>query len=304
MDYVLHLHLGHHEFDMLLVRSQISNDTVISVLGLSDLVLDSRHLVLGQVLVVGDVLVDNLDDLLELVDAVDDVLVVAIHHCIDHIFHALGEAFLVREAQRERVVVLLSSEPVDQASCDASNLLPLEIRLVGQLGPSKATRVRLLLGEDAKGESLTSSLKVTSCVQLRDFLIGHVSVCSELHWVDLLQAVELSHPILRLPHQVKNLKRLRHHQVDPAHSREELAHVLAVHDFKDSDCLSSVLDLFADDKIVEIVKALLGDEGITGRSREDNLVVVGAVCEHFIRGAIFCGCRCACLKEMAQHIVL
>ena len=95
MDYVLHLHLGHQEFDMLLVFSQISNDTVISVLDLSDLVLDSRHLVLGRVLAVGDVLVDNLDDLLELVDAVDDVLVVAIHHCIDHIFHALSEAFLV-----------------------------------------------------------------------------------------------------------------------------------------------------------------------------------------------------------------
>lgn len=291
MDCVLHLHLGHHDFDMLLVCSQISNDLIISVLNLSDLVLDSHHLVLGRVLAVGDILVDSLDDLFELVDTVDDVLIVAIHQCVDHIFHALSEAFLVREAHRKRVKVLLLGEPVDQASCDASYLLPLVIGLVGQLRPRQVTRVRLLLGEDAESERLAGSLKLPSFVQLNDFLVGRVCSRPERQRFDLLQAVELSRPILRLPQQVENLERLLHHQVDPAHSREELAHILAVHEFKDSDRLSSVLDLFADEKFVQVVEALLGDEGVTCGPREDNLVVVGAVSEHFVRSAFFCGCR-------------
>ena len=60
-----------------------------------------------------------------------------------------------------------------------------------------------------------------------------------------------------------------------------MTHVFTVHDFEDSDGLSAVLDIFADDKLAEVVETLLGNEGVPGGSGKNDLVVVWAVSEHF-----------------------
>ena len=287
MDHVLHLHFGHHQLDMVLVLGQVCNDAVISGFGLSHHVLHCLHLVLGLVLALRDVFVEVLDDLLEFSDAVDDVLVVTTHQSLNNVSHALSEVVLVCDAHGKRIKVLLSGELVEQASCDTGDLLALEIRFIGELWPLNASGICLLFREEAKCERLAGFLELASLVKLEHLLVGHVGARTERHRFELLEAIEFSHPILRLSHQVEYLEGVRDDQVHPAHPSEELAHILSVYEFEDSYRLSPFFNLFADEKLVQVVEALLFDNGIASRSEKDNLVVVWAVCENFVSTDFF-----------------
>jgi len=173
MHSVLHLHLGHHKFDVLLARGQVSDDALVSVRDLGDRGLHRRDLGLGRILAVGNILVKRVDDLLKLLDATDHVLVVASHKRVNRFGKALLQISLVTDAGREGIEVFFTRELVDQASCETSDFLTCIVSLVWERWPNLITRQgRLFLWEEAKGESLAGLLVLTTVVHLLDLTIS------------------------------------------------------------------------------------------------------------------------------------
>lgn len=83
---------------MLFACGQVGNDAFVGMRALSDLGLHRSDLGLGSILAVDDILVERVDDRLELLNAADDVLVVAGHKGIDCCGRALNQAILVTDA--------------------------------------------------------------------------------------------------------------------------------------------------------------------------------------------------------------
>ena len=108
MDRVLHLHLGHHELDVVLLVGQVGNDAFISVADFGDMILNELDLILGLVFAAGDVLVKGLHDFTHLLDTGDDVFVVARHEAFHSVCHALCEGVLIADASGEGVEVVLT----------------------------------------------------------------------------------------------------------------------------------------------------------------------------------------------------
>ena len=207
MDSVLHLHLSHHIFNVLLACGQVGNDAFVGMRALSDLGLHCSDLGLGRILAVDDVLVERVDDSLELFNAADDVLVVAGHKGIDCFGRAFKQASLVTDAAREGIEVFFSSEPVDQASRDTGNFLACEVRLVRESWPVLVTSEgRLLLGEESSGECLAGFLIFACVVHLHDLTICGVSMDTEGRWLNSRQTLVFSHPVVRLPQQVEQFE--------------------------------------------------------------------------------------------------
>ena len=207
MDSVLHLHLSHHIFNVLLACGQVSNDAFVGMRALSDLCLHRSDLGLGRILAVDDVLVERVDDSLELFNAADDVLVVAGHKGIDCCGHALNQAILITDADREGVEVFFAREVVDQASRDTGNFLACIVSLVWESWPILVTRAGgLLHGDEASGECLASFLILACFVQRIDLTVCRPSMNAKGRWLDSLQTVVFSHPVVRLPQQVEQFE--------------------------------------------------------------------------------------------------
>ena len=142
----------------------------------------------------------------------------------------------------------------------------------------------LLRWEQAKGESLTCLFKLTIIVHLHDLAIGGVSVHAKAHGLDLLDSAPLDKPVVRFSQNVDQLERLSGDVQNTANTGEEHSHILTVDDFFDGDRLSVVLDLLADEILLEVVQTLLRNKGRNGGSCKDDLVVVWAVWEDFLAG--------------------
>ena len=238
MDNVLHLHLGHHVFNVFLacLCRQVGNDALVGMSPLSDLGLHSGDLALGRILAVGDVFVERVDDRLELFNAADHVLVVAGHEGVNCLGHALNQVGLVANATREVIKVLLAREVVDQASRDTGNFLACELSLVWESWPGLVTSGgRLLLGEHASGECLAGLLVFAFVVHLHDLAISSVGMDAKRCWLNSLHTLVLSHPVVGLPQRVEQFEGFFGNENKTAATSEELAHVFAVDDFEDSD---------------------------------------------------------------------
>ena len=197
MDSVLHLHLGHHIFNMLLACGQVGNDAFVGMLEFSDLGLHRGDLGLGRILAVDDVFVEGVDDRLELFNAADDVLVVAGHKGIDCLGRTRNQVSLVTDASRKGVEVFFSREVVDQASRDAGNFLACEVSLVRESWPILVTSLgRLLRGEHASGECLAGFLIFTCVVQRIDLTICSPSMDAKGRWLNRLKTRVFSHPVV------------------------------------------------------------------------------------------------------------
>ena len=200
----MHLHLSHHIFNVLLACGQVGNDAFVSMRALSDLGLHRSDLGLGRILAVDDVLVERVDDRLELFNAADDVLVVAGHKGIDCCGRALNQAILVTDAGREGVEVFFAREVVDQASRDTGNFLACEVSLEWEMWPILVTREGgLLRGDEASCECLAGFLILACVVQRIDLTICRPSMDAKGRWLDSLDSVVFSHPVVRFPQQVE-----------------------------------------------------------------------------------------------------
>ena len=200
---MLHLHLGHHIFNVLLACGQVGNDAFVGMRALRNPGLHRSDLGLGRILAVDDVLVERVGDRLELLNAADDVLVVVGHKGIDCCGRALNQAILVTDAGREVVEVFFAREVVDQASRDTGNFLASKVSLIWEMWPILVTREGgLLRGDEASGECLTSFLILACFVQRIDLTICCPNMDAKGRWLDSLETIVFSHPVVRLPQQV------------------------------------------------------------------------------------------------------
>lgn len=200
---MLHLHLGHHQLDVVFLVGQVGDNALFRVLDLCSHVLDDLHLILGRVLAVSDVLVEGLDDCIHLLDTGDNVFVVARHEAFHSVGHALSESILITDARGEVVKVVLSREANNETSGDASELLTSMIWPVWHGWPVLVTNVATLHREQAENKSFTCLFELTSLVHLHDLAIGSVSVHAKAHGLDMLEASVLGNPVVRSYQQVQ-----------------------------------------------------------------------------------------------------
>ena len=100
--------------------------------------------------------------------------------------------------------VFFASEVGDQASRDTDNFLACEVSLVWEMWPILVTREGgLLRGDEASGECLAGFLILACFVQRIDLSICRPSMDAKGRWLDSLETVVFSHPVVRLPQQVE-----------------------------------------------------------------------------------------------------
>ena len=219
MNDVLHLYFGHHELDVLFVSDQVLDNFIIVVRELRNFILHLYNLLLGLVLAASDVLVESLDDLVNLGDALDQICVVARHQGINCISDILQEGALVTEALGKVIEVFFPCEFGDESGSDASNLVTFETRLVRHLRPRNASFMAgHLLWEHAEGESLSGFFVLAVLVKLHSVGVSHIGLGTKADWFNLSQTVVLEDPVVRLSEQIEQLKSIPHDHVESTHA--------------------------------------------------------------------------------------
>ena len=106
------MHLDELELDVLLVVLKGTNDLCLVIIGGMSLKfgLDLSDLSLSLVWAAGNLLVQSLENGDQFTDAVHDVIVVCGENRADSRFEARQEVVIVRDAVRDLVTILLSSE--------------------------------------------------------------------------------------------------------------------------------------------------------------------------------------------------
>ena len=277
---LVHLHLGQLELDVVLVVSESVNDLFLVVRSMSlELGLHLRDLSLRLVWAVSDVLVQSLEDGYNAVDAVHDVIVVATVKRVNSRVDALLEAVIVREAVRDLITVLLSSEGLDHAGDQAFKLVRVAAR--HWVPPDRNLHRLLFLGEEVANEGDTSSFVLALLHLILEVSVCHPALGEHLFGRCLSEAKILLFPLLGVHQFAEVAPFVPGSGSDAAESTHERARSLTVFHFKDCSRLLPHDEIVAVPIGLEVGEALIFIEGISDGVPSDDLVVVGAVSKNF-----------------------
>ena len=281
---VIHLDLGQVELDMLFELGEVLDDGLLSEfwVALED-ILEVLGLSLGFLGALSSVGAESDHGHEEVLDANGHIVVVALHDGVDGVKDAAEELILAAEARGEVASVIPLRESLHKSADNTSDLLAFVSRPIGKIRPGHISNLNLLFREQAHHESITGSLVLSRFVELLDSTVGGPGLHAHGWPVDVLGAAPLDGPVVAVLQELENVVVVQGYVVEAADAMDEHPWVFLVDHLLDGDGLLDVIDLLANEELLEVHETLLLNECVSCGPGEDDLVVVRAVRENFAR---------------------